>query len=309
MSVALKFVCADCGSSVPFGDHRTAAPVSCPGCGRRSTWEDGVLRIGSGAAPQDDYPVELYAVIAEIEPRHFWFRARSRLVVSALREAIGSARGRSVLDIGCGTGFLLAAIERAGFTVAGLDMHLEGLRYARARTAGALLCDSATRVPFSAQFDAVTLCDVIEHTGDDVALLREAASALRPGGALVATVPAHQRLWSVVDEVWGHRRRYSKASLLVAMRAAGLVAPAARYFGTLLLPAQLAQRQRFTGRSGATAADRVRLSQDALRVPPEPLNSLLYLAALADLALSRLPGAIGTSLIAVGRRATAPPES
>lgn len=276
--------------------------MRCQRCGQVSPQEGGILRLGD-EAPPEDYPVELYSAIAEVEARHFWFRARSRLVVSTLREALGPPRGRSVLDIGCGTGFVMAALERAGFAVAGLDMHLEGLRHARARTRGPLFCESATRVPFSSQFDAVTLLDVIEHTADDVAVLREASGALRPGGALLVTVPAHQRLWSAVDEAWGHRRRYSRASLVAAMRAAGLIVPAARYFGALLLPAQVAQRMRLGGRPPRSEAERARLTRDALRVPPEPVNGLLYLAALADLALSRFPGSIGTSLIAVGRRA------
>ena len=145
--------------------------------------------LGHSADP-DDYPEDLSSLLAEVEPRHFWFGERNRLIVSTMREALGELTGRTVLDVGCGTGFVTAALERAGMATCGLDMNLAGLRHARRRTSGPLLCQDAARVPFSEQFDVAMLCDVIEHTPDDGAVLSAAIGALRPRGALVVTVPA-----------------------------------------------------------------------------------------------------------------------
>lgn len=257
--------------------------------------------LGHSADP-DDYPEDFHGLLAEVEPRHFWFGERNRLILATMREAIGPLAGRSVLDVGCGTGFVTAALERAGMAACGLDMNLAGLRYARRRMRGPLLCQDAARVPFSEQFDVAMLCDVIEHTPDDRAVLREASRALQPGGRLVVTVPAHPTLWTSLDDASGHKRRYTPRSLVQAMRDTGLRVGLVRPFNTLLLPALALQRQALKRRPTATAEQRLALVRESLRVPPRPLNDVMRLAMRADLWLSRLPGSVGASLIAVGRR-------
>src|SRR5262249_8704123 len=144
-------------------------PVRCSGCGHGYRWCNGILLLDN-AGNQSDYPDESYALLAEVEPRHFWFTGRNQVILATMRRTIGPLADRSVLDIGCGTGFVLAALERAGMTVCGLDMHLAGLRYARQRTNGLLVRETATRIPFADEFDVVMLCDVIEHTDDDSAV-------------------------------------------------------------------------------------------------------------------------------------------
>ena len=60
--------------------------------------------------------------IAAAEPWHFWFRARRRLVLWALRFYFPSLR--SVLDVGCGTGFVLDGLQRSSpdLALAGSDI-------------------------------------------------------------------------------------------------------------------------------------------------------------------------------------------
>jgi SAM-dependent methyltransferase len=253
------------------------------------------------AAILQDYPDNVYALLVAVEPRHFWFRARNRVIAATLRAALGELRGRTVLDVGCGTGGVLAALEQAGMHGCGLDMHLVGLRHARRRTRGPLVCETATRIPFSAQFDAVLLCDVIEHTADDSDVLREASRALAPGGSLLVTVPAHPKLWSVVDEVSGHKRRYTQQMLVSAMQQAGLRVRLLRYFNGLLWPAQVLQRRRYRGPAPASPETRLDILRQALQIPPAPINALLHFALVADPLLTRLN--VGTSLIALGQAA------
>ena len=51
------------------------------------------------------------------------------------------------------------------------------------------------------------------------------------------TVPAYEALWSGEDFVSQHYRRYTRGSLLAALRGAGLRPIWASYFNTLLFPA------------------------------------------------------------------------
>jgi hypothetical protein len=48
------------------------------------------------------------------------------------------------------------------------------------------------------------------------------AAALRPGGRLMALVPAHPRLYGSLDREFGHERRYTRQRLRSIVRSAGL---------------------------------------------------------------------------------------
>jgi 2-polyprenyl-3-methyl-5-hydroxy-6-metoxy-1,4-benzoquinol methylase len=300
---ALRFDCPTCGAAVSSPPRPTNA-LHCPGCGASYPVEDGIVLLGERPTDDDpNQPDEYYSLMVEIEPRHFWFEARSRLIRATLAEALGSLDGRSVLDVGCGTGYVLGDLDKAGMITCGIDMHLECLRYARERSDGAILCASAHHLPFDSQFDAALLCDVIEHVDDDVAVLRTAAQAVRPGGVVLVTVPAHRWLWSALDDVAVHKRRYERDALRAALLAAGLTRPTVRHFNALLTPLQLLQRLMLRRQSIATAEDRERVVRRAMRVPPAPLNALLRLAGWVDIPLSRVGLPFGPSLIGLATRA------
>ena len=292
--------CRVCGASVAI-DSTCFGDLACDACGSHLAHAvDGIWVMDSAHHTnlEEDYPEWVYSRLADVEPRHFWFGERNRLILSTLREVLGSLGGLSALDVGCGTGFVTAALEDAGLRTYGVDGHLGGLRVARTRVRSALLCDNAQSLPFTDTFDIALACDVIEHTSDDVAVLREIGRALRPGGVVLVTVPAHQWLWSAIDDASGHKRRYGRGGLIEVMRAAGLRVRLARYFNTLLLPVQAMQRLR--QRHAAQAA--TRLLFDGLRPPPPILNGLLRLLMRTDEILTRWPRTFGTSLIAVGER-------
>ncbi len=150
------------------------------------------------------------------------------------------------------------------------------------------------------------LCDVIEHTADDGAVIREASRALAPGGAIVITVPAGPGLWTPLDEASGHKRRYTKQTLAQAMQRAGLRIRALRYFNITLLPVQILQRLLVKSHPIATSVDRLQLFYRSFTPPPAPLNALFNLAMTLDVPLSRLPAPFGASLIAIGRPGVTP---
>jgi 2-polyprenyl-3-methyl-5-hydroxy-6-metoxy-1,4-benzoquinol methylase len=302
----MAFLCLECGGRVPLIEGLPDGSLPCTSCGRVYARKAGVVVVSEGDPSATDQPDEYYPLMVDIESRHFWFGARANLIIATLREAMGSLAGRSVLDIGCGTGFVLAALERAGMRGCGLDIHRTGLHFARQRVRGPIVCSSAQQPIFGPQFDVALLCDVIEHVHDDVGLLRAAGQTLRPGGLVLVTVPAYPRLWTALDDVSAHKRRYVRGSLTKALQAAGLEITLVRYFNTLLFPVQVLQRSLHRSSPIATAADRERVVRQAMRVPPAPLNAVLKVAAWADLPLRRLAPPFGASLIAVARR---PPES
>lgn len=63
--------------------------------------------------------------------------------------------------------------------------------------------------------------NVLEHVRDPLLALRNMYDALQPGGRLVLYVPQGQTLYSSLDEVLGHRCRYSKQMLGEELRSIG----------------------------------------------------------------------------------------
>ena len=295
-----RFHCPLCGGPVtpPSPDEPFAA---CCQCGNPFPLREGIIALGPPASDRD-YPHDLVELVSRVEDRHFWFAARSDVILSAVRRILGTASGRRALDVGCGNGFVMAALEGAGLSVSGIDMHWSALVRARTRVRGPLFCSTATTLPFLPDFDVVTLLDVIEHVDDDVSVLDEARRVLAPGGHAIVTVPAGPGLWSTYDEVIGHKRRYDRQALVAALRRAHFDVRDVSYFNCPLILAAAARR--WTGRAQDPGSrDRTDVVRRALRVPPAPLNALLRWVIRAEAPLRRLSWIRGGSLIAVARRA------
>ena len=75
----------------------------------------------------------------------------------------------------------------------------------------------------SGSFDAITYVSVLEHIEHDEAELRVAAALLTEGGRVGVFVPAGPWLYGSMDQVSGHHRRYTKASIRVVAESAGFV--------------------------------------------------------------------------------------
>jgi SAM-dependent methyltransferase len=188
-----------------------------------------------------------FSELARLEAGNFWFRARNRLIVWALARYFPDAR--SLLEVGCGTGYVLAGVSEArpALCLTGCEVATEGLVFAAQRVPSAALIQmDARHIPFRDEFDVAGAFDVIEHIADDSAVLQELAAALAPGGGLLLTVPQHPALWSEYDVRAGHVRRYRAAELRAKVNEAGLEVVRMTSFVSLLLPpmylSRLAQR-------------------------------------------------------------------
>jgi SAM-dependent methyltransferase len=155
-------------------------------------------------------------------PRHAF---REALIQRRLRRGVRSGH---VLNAGAGGGSLTVALIRRGYRVTSIDTSaafLAALREELSRLGAGdhpVLEADLTRLPFADDtFDGAVCGEVLEHIPDDVAALRELRRVLKPGGMLVATVPANPWLYDWFDKWVGHLRRYSKDGMEARLRAAG----------------------------------------------------------------------------------------
>jgi SAM-dependent methyltransferase len=104
--------------------------------------------------------------------------------------------GRRVLDVGCRYGALTRAYVE-GNDVVGIDVDRDALEEAAKLGIETRWTDAEEGLPFADEsFDAVVAGEVLEHVREPAALVAEARRVLRPGGALVGSVPNSFRLKS-----------------------------------------------------------------------------------------------------------------
>lgn len=136
-----------------------------------------------------------------------------------------------LLEVGCGHGFFLDQARRAGWDVQGVDVVPEMVQLARERFGIDVFEGELPAARFApASFDAVYLCEVIEHIPDPIELMAEIHRLLRPGGrALLRTGNACSWSARLRGAAWpyygfgphGHIRFFGPSSARACARAAG----------------------------------------------------------------------------------------
>ncbi|WP_327239058.1 class I SAM-dependent methyltransferase [Streptomyces sp. NBC_01318] len=110
----------------------------------------------------------------------------------AMLALAGDVAGRRILDAGCGSGPLSAALRDRGAIVTGIDASARMLALARRRLGDDValhVVDLSDRLPFSdGEFDDVVASLVLHYLEDWAPTLAELRRVLRPGGRLIASV-------------------------------------------------------------------------------------------------------------------------
>ena len=164
-------------------------------------------------ADYEDLWAGCWGEMQDIGPVH---RHMRRLIVDMVRPL----RPRSVLDVGCGNGANLRALQADGGVeeAVGIDLAAAAIETAKRRVQGEfLVMDIEKEPPLNRTFDLVLSNQVIEHLHDDdafLAKLREMCS----GYCLIGTMQGRMRSSEVHI---GHLRNYTTPGLQEKMRRAG----------------------------------------------------------------------------------------
>lgn len=243
----------------------------------------------------------MFDELARSEERHWWPRGR-RQVLGSVFDAWLPTGDLRILDVGCGTGFMMEELRRFG-SVEGLETAAEARAFVRRRFGADVVLHEASLpggIPTDRTYDLVTAFDVLEHLEDPVQSLRAIHRALGEAGLFICTVPAFMALWSDHDVVNHHFRRYHAALLREQLLAAGFEVLWSSYFNALLFPFAAAVRlgQRLLPRRRSAPAS------DLGKLPPWPINFALERIFAAERRLiAAMPLPVGLSLVAVARKA------
>jgi SAM-dependent methyltransferase len=221
------------------------------------------------AHQNENFPAESFEKLFELEEQSFWFRSRNKVILWAINNYCSDFH--SLLEIGCGTGFVLNAIRKEFLNaqVSGSEIHSNGLAYASIRLPGVELMQlDAQKLPFVDEYDVIGAFDVIEHIKEDELVLKNIYNGLKPNGVCLITVPQHMWLWSDVDKDSLHQRRYSAAELHAKLKKVGFEIVKSTSFVSLLIPLMLLARK------SAKTSHRKRSPRVGLGLPPT-LNKLM----------------------------------
>ena len=181
--------------------------------------------------------IEMYRIFFEIQKKHWCFVTRKDIVLDFVDRYLTKGNEKKVLDIGCGSGLMLNALQEVGQTF-GMDVSDEAINFSKeifdGRVEKGVLPD---QLPYQEEFfDLITALDVIEHIDNDIDSINAIHSLLVPGGKCIFTVPAYMFLWSRHDDINQHKRRYTLSELNEKLVHAGFNVEKISYYNTILFP-------------------------------------------------------------------------
>jgi len=220
----------------------------------------------------------------------WWYRGRTNAIKRAIKKF--AVHKGAVLDVGAGYGAMFPFLKAYG-PVTALEIFPPCIEACRVRGYTNVVRAESELFSVPENFSLVGAFDSLEHIEDDVAFLSKLRNTMTPDGIFIATVPAHQFLWSTFDEINKHFRRHSKKSLRTLFEKSGYDVRYISYWNCLLLvPAVI---MRLMGRAGGEAL-----------TPPQWINStlsaILYFESLS-LAIAPLPMGLSLMIVATPKKA------
>lgn len=251
-----------------------------------------------------DYPDSGFDLTDEYAKTSFWVRSRNRLFKWLVQqEQMKLGRGK-LLDVGCGTGeFLQHLKDLTDLSLTGSEIYIRGLQLAKLRQPEVdFIQYDVTGGALDREFDIITAFDVFEHIEQDLLGMRNVYQNLSEGGLFILSVPQHQFLWSHLDDIVCHKRRYSRSELVKKLAASGFTVERATSHVFLLFPLMCLTRLRDKARPATSATQPNALSD---RVTFHPLinwffNKIMYVdETMIKIGMS-LP--VGGTLVVVARK-------
>jgi glycosyltransferase involved in cell wall biosynthesis len=193
--------------------------------GKKIGFQDAILAVASmihwwiidDLYKPDEYGSNILVSLAEVP--HF-----NRWMADALRPFLGAR----VLELGAGIGNMTRNLcPRDRYTASDINPHyLDYLKrtFQPRPYVDVAKVDVTSAEDFAAlreRYDTVVCLNVLEHVKEEGQALENMRGALSKGGKLVLLVPQGPGVYGTLDEVLGHERRYTRATLEKALKEHG----------------------------------------------------------------------------------------
>ena len=196
------------------------------------------------ASAYTDYPESGFDLTNENAESSFWVSSRNRLFKSIVQSHLVPTSKTRFLDIGCGTGnFIQQIAKNINMEMTGSEIYLKGLAYAKKNLPSVDFVQfDVTQGKIGEQFHIITAFDVLEHIENDNTALSNISQMLKKDGVLIISVPQYMFLWSKLDEIVKHKRRYSRRDLVTKLEANDFDIDCVTSFLFILFPLMLISR-------------------------------------------------------------------
>jgi 2-polyprenyl-3-methyl-5-hydroxy-6-metoxy-1,4-benzoquinol methylase len=220
---------------------------------------DGIKCYSSSvAADYTDYPESGFDLTNKIAESSFWVTSRNRLFKGLVEKHLKPNGKTALLEVGCGTGdFIRTLVESDKLKITGSEVYLKGLMQAKKSFPHIEFVQfDVSQGAIGIEFDMICAFDVIEHINDDTKALSNIYRMLKPNGVVLLSVPQHMFLWSHLDELVKHKRRYSKRELRAKLKESGFHVSRTTSFVFALFPLMVFSRLFDKGATSSRADER-----------------------------------------------------
>jgi 2-polyprenyl-3-methyl-5-hydroxy-6-metoxy-1,4-benzoquinol methylase len=174
-----------------------------------------------------------YGYDNNLRPIHFNY------VEPAIMNWLDKNRNQTILDIGCGNGYLINDLIAKGYNAYGTDASVKGIEQARKTNPGHFFVQDVSSGQLPAElrqlkFDTIICTEVIEHLYDPADFIAFCRSILVPGGEIIISTPYHGYLknlflsvfnkWDThISPLWlgGHIKFWSRDTLTKLLTEGG----------------------------------------------------------------------------------------
>ena len=191
-----------------------------------------------------DYPDCGFELTDQVVESNFWTRSRNRIFKYLVLSNRAGKQVTKFLEIGCGTGdFIRTLAGESSLEITGSEVYVNGLSYAKNSSPNVEFVQiDITQDCLDNKFDIIAAFDVIEHVDADVSAIGNMYNMLSDHGKLIVSVPQYQFMWSRIDEIVRHKRRYSRRELIDKIQQSGFKVKFITSFVCLLFPFMLLSR-------------------------------------------------------------------
>lgn len=175
----------------------------------------------------------------EARENELWGTLREVALVDAITPQLPK-KSTSILDVGCGDGYLLHCLSHLNSSKTGVDMNSARLKRAQERVPDVtFIKGDVYKLPFKDKtFDVVICSEVLEHLEHPEKALKELKRVAKQ--KIIVTVPNDQELVKIIcphcekeHYLSGHIQRFNRETIKSLGESAGLRFIAAKKFHTI----------------------------------------------------------------------------